>query len=393
MYKEELMNIKTTLWVTAVLTGALLFAACSNPVGTDTDTDGGVAGGTTADNSSDWVQLGTSSLPGYNSSIAFDSSDNLYVVFDDQDEFGNATVMKYDSGYWTAVGARDFSASQANRIEIAFDSQDTPYVVYPDGDYSDKATMWTYDGSSWGKVGNSGFSPQAAGDPVIAFAPDDTPYIAYGWSWKTAGTDELMVMKFNGSSWEEVGTASLPYRGTAAYSPSLAFDSNGVLHVAFGTPKPEVWKYSDSGGWVQVGTTLSNEYADNRTALAFDSSDTPYVGYSSDSGHPATVMQYSGSSWVNFGAEDFTTRSVSDVQLAVDQQSDSVFIAFSESYFEDNVYKSMATVMKNDGSGWMKVAESSISTDLIEHLSLALDSSGNPYVSYTIEDELFVAAP
>ena len=79
---------------------------------------------------------------------------------------------------------------------------------------------------------NSGFSV----DPSVAIAPDGGPYVA--WGDNSEGDNEIYVRRWNGSSWEEVGTGSASGGGISdnwapSGPPSVAIAPDGRPYVAW----------------------------------------------------------------------------------------------------------------------------------------------------------------
>ena len=85
-----------------------------------------------------------------------------------------------------------------------------------------------FDGTSWINVGTAGFSSAEADWISIAFSPSDQPYVSFtDWGDSTKAT----VMKFDGTQWVNVGNEGFSV-GEADYT-SLAFNSSGDPFVAF----------------------------------------------------------------------------------------------------------------------------------------------------------------
>jgi len=146
---------------------------------------------------------------------------------------------------------------------------------------SDKATVMKYDGSSWVNVGSAGFSAGGAGYISLAIDSNNTPYVAYQ---DNGNGDKATVMKYTGSGatgWEYVGSAGFS-TGTADFI-SFAIAPNNTPYIAFldgSNDKGTVMKYN-GGGWVNVGSAgffsplETNYYI---LTIEVDSNNTPYIG-------------------------------------------------------------------------------------------------------------------
>ncbi len=124
---------------------------------------------------------------------------------------------------WQAVGPDDFNqASYGTALYTSLVFNGTvPYVVYSDGLNSYKATVKKFNGTSWELVGTAGFSAGSATYTSLTFN-GTVPYVVYS---DGLNSYKATVQKFNGTSWELVGTAGFS-AGQATYT-SLAF--NGTV--------------------------------------------------------------------------------------------------------------------------------------------------------------------
>lgn len=81
-------------------------------------------------------------------------------------------------------------------------------------------------------TGESGWAPQAS----IALAPDSVPFVA--WNDDASGTWQIYMRRWNGTTWQEVGSGSASGGGISASSgdsrsPSLAIASDGTAYIAW----------------------------------------------------------------------------------------------------------------------------------------------------------------
>jgi hypothetical protein len=286
--------------------------------------------------SGSWQPVGKSdfSAGGTDNNAFYLYNGTPYVAYTDYTDNGKATVMMFDGANWVDVGAADFSAWSATSISLyVYDNNGTavPYVAYSDWSQPHyNVTVEKYTGANWVDVGNAGFSKGAANCTSLAVDNNGTPYVAYDDEANSEdnGNGPATVMKLDGSTWVNVGTAD--FSGTDpdqsdcndTLYESLAIDNNGTPYVAYqdGTNGPAtVAEYTDAGttGWQLLGgrgfTSGHNFGISNGFAAVYESlyisNGTPYLAYNgynvngtaSDS---INVVEYNSvsSSWQDVGS-------------------------------------------------------------------------------------------
>ena len=310
----------------------------------------------------------------YNTSIAINGSGTPYVVYTDCGNGCKATALKFNGSSWVTVGTAGFSGGVAESPSIAIDDSGTPYVVYGDGVFG-PVTVMKYDGGSWVNVGSPGFSAGEASYTSIAIDGSGTPYVAYQDTFHGQAT----VMKYNGSSWVFVG--SRWFSAGMAQFTSIAIDVTGTPYVIYEdyNGAATVMKFN-GGSWVTVGSPRFSAGQAGSPSIAIDRSGTPYVAYSDgnivSTLGPATVMKYNGSSWVAVGSPGFSAASVIYTSIAIDS-SGAPYVVYGDSA---NSHK--ATVMKYNGSSWVAAGNVGFSAGGTQYTSIAIDHNGTPYVAY-----------
>ena len=91
----------------------------------------------------------------------------------------------------------------------------------------------------------------------------------------------------------------------------------------------------------------------------------------------ATVRKFDGTNWVNVGGTDFSAGPVWFVSLAFNS-SGQPYVAYSD---EANAFK--ATVMTFDGTNWTDVGIAAFSEGSVYNTVLAINPSGQPFVGYS----------
>ncbi len=329
-----------------------------------------------------WVSIGS---PGFSAAqadygtIAIDSSGTPYVAYlDESTPLYQATVMKYNGTNWVPVGRPGFTAGQVQYTSITIDRSGVPYVAYMDVNTANfRASVMKFADTGWVVVGDTGFSQQQASFTSIAIDTTGKAIcVAYLDDFGCLGLPT--VMKYNGTSWVNVGAPRFDTANVAYLSLAI---SGGVPYVAFpdgyDTQKATVMKFVDTS-WVPVGSRGFSAQGVGMVSLAMNN-DTPYVAFTDNANsRKATVMKYNGSSWINVGMAGFSAGEADNITIAIDKNGTPYVI------FEDATTAHLgATVMKYNGSSWVTVGTPGFTTGLdAQNTTIAIDKSGNPYVCF-----------
>jgi uncharacterized repeat protein (TIGR03803 family) len=327
-----------------------------------------------------WVNLGSAGFSqgeASSTSIALDSNHFPYVLYTDVANSSKATVMKWNGATWETVGSAGFSQGAADFVysstSIAIDSNDFPYVAYTDGANSSKATVMKWNGATWETVGSAGFSQGETGYTSLVLDSNNLPYVVY---IDAANSYKATVMKWNGATWETVGSAG--FTPGAVDLISLALDSNDLPYVAYrdSNLKATVMKWNGAT-WETVGSAGFSQGRADYTSLALDSNDFPYVAYTDGANsYKATVMKWNGATWETVGSAGFSQGEGYDTSLTINS-NDFPYVAYT-----DGANSSKATVMKWNGATWETVGSAGFTQGGVDSISLALDSNDLPYISY-----------
>src|SRR4051812_44435931 len=98
---------------------------------------------------------------------------------------------------WTNAGSAGFSAGGVTGLSMDIDAAGTPYVFYMDSANSRRGTVMKYNGTSWANVGSAGFTPdEIKGNYGTSIAIDGSgaPYVGY----IEFVSGKITVRKFNG---------------------------------------------------------------------------------------------------------------------------------------------------------------------------------------------------
>lgn len=309
------------------------------------------------------------------SSIDIGSNDTPFIAFRDGNNSDKVTAMKYNGSSWVTVGSAGFTTGNSINVNLRFDSNDVPYVSCRDGGISNKMHVMKYSAGSWTNVGTAGFSQGTASNPTLRFDSNDTAYVAYrdgGFSY----SNKARVMKYNGSSWVDVGTAG--FSPDIAYFITLALTSTDTPYVAFADNNIgkliSVMKYNGSS-WVNVGSAGFSTGIADYTYMTFDNNDVPYVAYA-DRSHSSKVIvkKYNGSSWVNVGTSTgITGGSSGDVEIRFNSSNEPIIF-----------FDYLGTgAMKYNGSSWVDVGSNPFSAGGATSSSFAIGNSDKLYAAFS----------
>ena len=309
--------------------------------------------------------------------IAIDRTGTPYVAFSDLAHSANATVMKFDGSAWVNVGIPGFTGIDgANFVTLALDKNGKIFVGYADLGDTQKASAMTYDGTDWVYVGNRGFSAGNVAYTSMAIDTFGMPVIAYqDDSFPCCDGSPTSVMRFDGTTWNYLGAPRFTNPGANSV---MAIDKNNTPYVAYVDYtlfKTAVMKFNGTT-WNPVG--FSSWFASSTSeSIAFDTSGTPYIAISDNSdSNKASVLKFDGSNWVYVGATGFSPAEADNLSIAIDRNGTPYVV-----YDDASTSPIKARVMKYDGSSWVFVG-GPLSAALVVNPVIAIDSAGTPYVCY-----------
>lgn len=197
-----------------------------------------------------WEQVGTNLATSASYTRIFsDAIGDLYVTYIDLSASSKLAVKKYDyiAGTWDALNPADSNTlyvstgnangmsavsqySSTNRCSLAFDSFNTPYIAF--GEAGMLPYVKKFNGTTWETVGTGAVATGTAAALSLAIDSTDKPWVVYcnlGTS-TTASTGTMAVYSFNGSTWTETVNPT-PISGIR--HTNIAVRDNNSLCVAY----------------------------------------------------------------------------------------------------------------------------------------------------------------
>jgi len=271
----------------------------------------------------------------------------------------------YHDGTSWSFATPDGTGNAGRGSSIALDSSEYPHISYQGG-----TTFLKYaykDGSGWHET-------TADSNPCsytsIAIDSSDHPHIAF---YRT-DTQDLGYTYYNGSTWSAYNVET---DGTVGQYPSIVLDGSDYPHVSYakylGAPDNyNILRYAfkDAGGW-HLSTADSGTDRGYYTSIVLYGGD-PFISHNDASYNDLIFTTYDGG-WSSVAVD--TTDSVGTfTSIAVDSAGNPHI----------SYYQATALNLKYafyDGAGWqLRTIDSA--GDVGQFTSLALDSEGYPHITY-----------
>jgi hypothetical protein len=299
-------------------------------------------------------------LTGFYTSLALDSNDYPHISYTNETDF-DLKYARWDGSNWQIDTVDDVTYDGGTNTSIALNSSDYPFIVYSDATTNQlKYAKW--DGSSW-QIELIEVVGDWCSGPSIVIDGNDNPHIAcYG-----SELPGLTYIYWDGSSWQTEGIEE----GVGTWI-SLALDNDDCPHIAYVD-----WDYSELRYANRIGGSWKTERVDETLyngsycSIAADNNAYPHISYISQFGdYDLKYARWDGSSW-QIEVYDTSTLFTS---IALDGE-DCPHISFFANtpnklkyarWYDDTWYIETVDTVHHNGQ-WN---------------CIALDSSGNPCISY-----------
>jgi len=253
-----------------------------------------------------WTAVGTANVgaaassENYNSAIAIDQNNNLYLAYVSGSAGGNKlNVKKYDGTNWTQLGSENFTTGKTQHVSIAVTASGIPYVAvsnWEDADFLKNYVMaynagtntWTQLGTGYVSAGQASYNALATdadGNVILAYADNSTgtivarKYTVEDVTPVTAVTVTTQnsapaTITTNGGTLQLVGTVT-PAEASQAVTWSITsgsefatISSNGLVTAsANGTVTVRATSVADATKFGELNVVVTIEPTNNCPAL------------------------------------------------------------------------------------------------------------------------------
>jgi Bacterial Ig-like domain/Bacterial Ig domain len=266
-------------------------------------------------------------------------------------------------------------------------------------------TSWTWNLPDWLAFGDLKLVGETIADNTsLVLDLQNRPILAYVTSQNSPDA-QLLVKRWDGSTWQELGSGSLNHDPTATNTfpaaPSMVLDSSGNPLVAW-TERDENSVYTiyvkhwNGSNWEAVGPGFNQDPVNGKVAfdpsLGLDGAGNPVVAWSeliADVGQ-IFVKHWHGTTWESLGTASLNVDAgmgAYEPSLAVDASGRPV-VAWSEGNAVNVTPPNLVYVKRWNGTEWQLLGgtpNSAVNTNFeTEHFAFSLDDEGNPWVAMTL---------
>jgi len=313
-----------------------------------------------------WIQVGTNL--GTNASytkIFSDPTGNLYVTYIDLAAGSKLAIQKYDyvTGAWDALnndtanlyvstgtangmsGVSQYSSTA--RCSLAFDSFNAPYIAFCDVGMIPYVKK--FNGTSWETVGSGPVASGFAAAVGLVIDKNDMPWLVYSSLTATnSSSGTVTLYSYNGTAWTAASASSI----AGVRHTNIAIRDNNTLCIAY--------FYTGTGG-------------NNR----------------------ATVVMYnkSANSW---GTGTYIASRDSPSLSLISDASNNLYCSFIDYTASTNIFPTRVRYLAADSTTWTELKDPLVSNGVDQPTgspSIAIGSAPYPYVVYTKSNSNGVTTP
>ena len=333
-------------------------------------------------NAQTWQNLGSDGIVFPNAlnslsrlTIALDNNNVPYVCQIDSNT-NQPVVKKLNGNSWVNVGQPSTGNTVCSYSSLAISNNNVPYIAYRNSDLNsgiNTGYVKKFDGANWVLVGTNGFTNGNEGDYILKIDNNNVPYVAYNGY---GNPDKLIIKKFNGTNWIDVSLGLITNTSTTAFYYDFELDNNNNPVVLFDDIVGNdivlkarklvgsTWTDIGTGGLVGIGF---------KPSMAFDSNNILNVAYVTGNNPDLLVKKFNGTSWVGVGST-LASVNIENPKLAMGPNN-SPIVSYKD---VQNGY--IVNVKKYNGTSWDLITTPTSIGNVDYELSLAIGNNNIPYV-------------
>ncbi|MBB6371101.1 T9SS type A sorting domain-containing protein [Chryseobacterium shigense] len=304
--------------------------------------------------------------------LVVDQTGNYYLSYYDT-SVAKGSVQKFNGTSWSYVGGNaGITEGTATFNSLSVDAAGNIFYTNQIGYPGSGIAVQQFNGTSWSSLPN--VTASAANYHASAVSPSN---VLFTFGGQNSGT----VQRYVNGAWEQVGNTGF---SNGASFAEMVIGSDQKVYTCNVSAGVRVYQNSTSASatdtWDLVGGSIvdaassSEQYTSD---IAIDGNNNLYVAYvsSSDNGQKLNVKKFEGNAWVQLGEANFSNGKVQHVAIAVTSSGQPYVVA---SRFEnDNLLRN--TVYKFDAAvqNWVNLGGDFISAGEARYNDLAIDRVNN----------------
>ncbi|MFV0469162.1 MAG: Ig-like domain-containing protein [Dysgonomonas sp.] len=318
--------------------------------------------------------------------LASDKDNNYYTSFYDLAST-KASIMKYNGSVWQHLGEQGIGGAGVTYNSLSIDANGIVY--YTTRSASPDPITWAspmevrrFVGDAWERLPNP--STLNANVQASCIIPSTNQIIV---SYMASNG---IVMKYNGSTWEQVGATNFGQGSTFTFL-DMVVDKKDTAYVSF-VNKGYVHVYknsitaSSSEAWIPVGDNANIAAASGSdnfgSSIAIDKNDNLFLAYVSteSEGRKINVKKFNGTNWSFVGNENFSIGRANSINLAVNTEG-VPYVSISN--YEDVDFNKNYVMAYDPASNlWAQIGTGYISEGAASYNDLTFDAQGNLVLAF-----------
>ncbi|MCJ2562688.1 MAG: hypothetical protein LN417_01190, partial [Candidatus Thermoplasmatota archaeon] len=323
--------------------------------------------------STDWrIEIVDSPIGFAQTSIAVDSTDSPWISYYPP---GDLFLSHREDGNWTSELLDTANLGGADQ-SMAIGPSDEIHVVFHDSDPSALVHLH-FNGSVWSR---EDIVDYGRGEPLLRLDDYGNPHVVYLDPRDISATRVMYALRKNGQWSVEWIAESGPLHMPWGPRVSLDLDSENDPHVSYLDGYENVLKYAyrSNGSWTNQ-TVDDQGMVGWHNSIALDSDDHPHISYFDKTNHAVKYAYWDGFSWVK-EVVDYPGADGGFTSLVIDEDDVPSLVYVNRS--EPKESHKVMFASRGKGNWQTEIVDIPGYLPGIASPSLALDSRGNPHVSY-----------
>lgn len=317
------------------------------------------------------VQTVSAGGSSYNN-LVVNTAGKYYLSYYDT-SVAKGSVQTFDGAAWSyAGGSAGITTGTATFNSLSIDGQGNIYYTNQLGYPGSGMEVRQFNGTAWNQLPNA--TNTSINYHASAVSPSNVLF-TFG------GQDSGTVMRYVNGVWEQVGNKG--FSSGASYA-EMAIGTNGKVYTCNIASGLRVYENLTTAGssdnWTLVGGSIVDAASNSEQYncdIALDANNNIYVAYVSNSagGQKLNVKKFDGTSWVQLGAANFSDGKVQHVSIAV-TPSGQPYVAASR-WENDNLLKNMVYKFDTATQNWATFGGTFVSDGQATYNDIAIDNANN----------------